>query len=240
MLAHDAEHFVSGGMAALVVHRLELIKIDQQQREARPRGTGRFHRCIQLLAKQDAVGQAGQRIVMREIVGARFGIAEPGHVRDHADQERDQIAVGTAQMDKPFAGDHDPDDSRPVGDHLLVLMRLAGGEHLVVDGPEDRGLLRWLEIEIRPADQRGAVAPQHVAEGLVDDDETVVPILDEDRIGNGVQDLLQRLGRIHHAQHRRFAPACGGPFNVLVPGWRSTSTGARRRNPQVQSILSFK
>ena len=72
------------------------------------------------------------------IAAVRFRFAERGDVGDDGDEQRDVVA----DMHAPFPRDDRADVAVQIGVLFLVLVLLAGRENLVVDLPEDLGLLR--------------------------------------------------------------------------------------------------
>ena len=64
-------------MAERVVHRLELVEIEAQQRQSLTAPCVR-QRALELSTEQHAVGQIGQRVVMRDMGHPRFGRAPFG------------------------------------------------------------------------------------------------------------------------------------------------------------------
>jgi len=81
-----------------------------------------------------------------------------------------------------------------------------GREGRLVLRPEDSRLFRGHEIEVCAAQQLVTLATHHGAECIIEKDESVLLILDEDRVGNGVDDVRQRdhLAR-RQLQHLPFA-----------------------------------
>ena len=81
-----AQQFIADRMAESVVDALEMIEIEAMHGEAARRaGATPRQQRFEPLTEQDAVWQIGQRIVMRHIGDARFGLLALGDVddRDH-------------------------------------------------------------------------------------------------------------------------------------------------------------
>lgn len=68
---HGPQQLVTDRMAQRVVHRFELVEVKEQQREAATLPRVR-KRMLELLTEQHAVGQVGERVVMREMNHFRF------------------------------------------------------------------------------------------------------------------------------------------------------------------------
>jgi hypothetical protein len=73
-LRHRPQQRIADGMTERVVHRLELVEVEAQQREAfaAPRGS---ERVLQSFAEQYAVRQVGQRVMMRKMRHSCFRLA---------------------------------------------------------------------------------------------------------------------------------------------------------------------
>ena len=82
-LRHLAQQQIAGGMAKAIVHRLEAIQIDKQQRRRLARQGGVLHQIIQRFAEQAAVGQPGERIEARQLRDAFLAAPHLGHVAAH-------------------------------------------------------------------------------------------------------------------------------------------------------------
>ena len=92
-VAHDgaqpvgdrAQQRIAGRVPERVVHLLELVEIDEQHREVAV-ALHRGQRELHLVVEEDAVRQAGQRVVARQMVDLRLGILALGHVLDQHDR----------------------------------------------------------------------------------------------------------------------------------------------------------
>ena len=82
--ATDAQELVAAGMAQRIVDLLELVEVDEMDRE-RPAPAQARHRRVHLVAEQGAVGQAGERIVARQLVDLGLGHAAVGDVLEQHD-----------------------------------------------------------------------------------------------------------------------------------------------------------
>ena len=79
-LGELAQQAVAGIVAQRIVHLLELVQIDQQQR-AGAAGFGRFQQhTLELSQKEVTVGQLGDRIVVRELVQPALCLAALGEL----------------------------------------------------------------------------------------------------------------------------------------------------------------
>ena len=78
-----AQQQIAGSMAEAIIHRLEAIEIDKQQRRRPARQGGRFHQIIERFAEQAAVGQPGERIEARQLRDAFLAAPHLGHVAAH-------------------------------------------------------------------------------------------------------------------------------------------------------------
>src|SRR5258706_7693527 len=109
-------------------------------------------------------------------------------IRDHAAQADDNPGlVSQRELTRPDRAEI----AGGIGDTLLVLVRLAGGDHLVVDLPEDLVLLAWDKFRIAMADEPVAWLAQQLVECLVAGDEAMLQVLDEDGVGYRVDHQLE-------------------------------------------------
>ncbi len=81
---HGFEQLVAALVAQRVVDALELVEVEKQHRKLLA-AADPLERMIQLLAEKHAVGQTGQRVVMRKPRDPRLGLFALGDVFDHAD-----------------------------------------------------------------------------------------------------------------------------------------------------------
>ena len=70
-------------MAEAIIHRLEAIEIDKQQRRRPARQGSIFNQIIQRFAEQAAVGQPGERIEARQLRDAFLAAPHLGHITSH-------------------------------------------------------------------------------------------------------------------------------------------------------------
>jgi hypothetical protein len=104
-IGHRGQELVAAGMSERVVHVLEVIEVEKERCYdfAAPRAC---HGELQLLLEQDAVGQVGQRVMMRHVRDLGIGASLLGDVLVGGDP----TAVGHGLM-------RDADDA-PVGERL--------------------------------------------------------------------------------------------------------------------------
>ena len=80
-LRHVMQQLVAGRVAERVVDRLEAVEVDQHQREALAVAALARERVLDAVAQQHAVGEAGERVVMRhvgDLVGAALAFGDVG------------------------------------------------------------------------------------------------------------------------------------------------------------------
>ena len=85
-LADLLEHVVADPVAEGVVDLLELVEVDQDDREQAAVAPAARHRLAQAVLEQEPVGQAGQRVVLGEMQHAGFGPLAFGDVGRGADE----------------------------------------------------------------------------------------------------------------------------------------------------------
>lgn len=131
---HADQYFVASGVTEGVIHRFEAVQVDVEQCQCRA-ATKRRQILIQVVAQPAAVGQAGQGIVLREVLNASLRLGFLG-----------DVAGGAA-----------------IADQLVVLMDGAGSqpaETLAAIGGTIAAA-QWCDLWcLEPVLQRGTVADQ--------------------------------------------------------------------------------
>ncbi len=145
-------------MAERVVDALEVVEVDEQQRQRLARDPRQLDLLAQALHEGHPVGQAGQRIVVREVVDARLrgvAVAQVAHHR-HA-----QLLVAIDQR----AADELHRDAHAVlaDDGAFVAELLAAVEHRL----HARALVRRDEVQRMAAAQLGERVAQELAQRRV-------------------------------------------------------------------------
>ena len=79
-LGDAAQQLVADGVAERVVDHLEAIKIEEQQQTALVVALRLFHGVLDAVVKQQAVRQAGQRIMMRHVIESLLRIVNGRHI----------------------------------------------------------------------------------------------------------------------------------------------------------------
>ena len=82
---HDPDQRVAGRMAEGVVHLLELVEVDQKHGRMAGVTLGQGQRPAEPVAKEKPVGQAGQRVMVREPADLLLGLDLLGAVLDQAE-----------------------------------------------------------------------------------------------------------------------------------------------------------
>ncbi|PZS83153.1 hypothetical protein A7X74_07930 [Stenotrophomonas maltophilia] len=90
---------IAGGVAEAVVDGLEAIQVDEQHRQRCATVTCFLDGLCRLLAKQHAIGQAGQQIVVGQQFDALVGLALTRYVTEQHHEARRQ-AVTAVQLDQ--------------------------------------------------------------------------------------------------------------------------------------------
>ena len=111
---------VAGLVPQRVVDFLEAVEVEAHDRERAVRGAGRADRLGEAFAEQEAVGQAGQRVMVREVPDLRLRHAPLGHVGvgQHHPAARDRVALHLDDL---------PADLGVLGAGRLLVR--AGGGH---------------------------------------------------------------------------------------------------------------
>ena len=87
---HRLQQLVAARVAEAVVDDLEAVEVEEQHGRAAlgVMALGAPDRLVQAVQEQDAVGQAGERVVERVVLQAALGLAAVGDVGDRADDAR--------------------------------------------------------------------------------------------------------------------------------------------------------
>ena len=93
------EQRIARGMAERVVDPLEVVEVDEQQRQPGVGGPGGDHQMLELAEQRVAVGQAGQRIVMLQVVQLVLHVAALADVAQHRHAHR-RAALQRAALDQ--------------------------------------------------------------------------------------------------------------------------------------------
>ncbi|MNF71292.1 hypothetical protein D3C84_532390 [compost metagenome] len=144
---HGLEQLVTDRVPEAVIDHLEMIQIDHQQRTAALLDLRRRQCLLGTVGEQQAVGQIGQWIVMRQVLEFVLGILDRADVGKHRDVVAELAVVVMNQADRlplrvdPAVFATVPDLAAPLaatverGEHRLVETRR------VVAGLEQAGLL---------------------------------------------------------------------------------------------------
>ena len=84
-LGHRLEQLVAGRMAERVVDALEMVEIEIEHREL-PAAADQRKLLLELLTQQHAIGQVGERIVVRQVRDPLLRLLAFGDVLDDAEQ----------------------------------------------------------------------------------------------------------------------------------------------------------
>ena len=66
-VGHDAEELVAGRVAVAVVHKLEVVEVDEEHGDRQVAALGARDRLLEVLLEEEAVGQVGQRVVVGQM-----------------------------------------------------------------------------------------------------------------------------------------------------------------------------
>ena len=94
--ADTEQQFVPAGMAQRVVHSLEPVEVEDPDDEAGLPPLRGGDGLAEPVSEQGAVGQAGQRVSVGELLDERLGLLAVGEVGDHPDTA-DDLVLGPAQ-----------------------------------------------------------------------------------------------------------------------------------------------
>ena len=195
---HRRQHAVAGAVAEVVVHPLEVVQVEQEQRAAHPVAAAVRDVAVQLLLEAAPVEQAGQRVVVGHVAQARLGrcaldlqLPRVRHVDPGADHVRD-IAVRAGQRGgRPLDQPQVAVARAPV--ELGAHGRLAGAQrsHAVLGDPPLVGRDQ-VEQRVGRLQLGGGVAQQRLA-GAIPPDEPAIGVDDDDQRRRSVEHRIQEL-----------------------------------------------
>ena len=139
---HFLQQHVADGVAERVVDGLEAVEVDEHHRGLLAVAVGQRERLLQAVLQQAPVGQAGERVVVGEVLGARVGLLQlDGALGDRA---LERVARGLGQRPRLVLGG----DVLVAPDPLLLLVAgvdaaaaRAADEGAAVAAPERRLVL---------------------------------------------------------------------------------------------------
>ncbi len=115
---HRREQLVTGGVAEGVVDRLEVVEVDEEDGDrlvaAHQPGEG----VLQPIEEQDAVGQAGERVVQRAMLGLALGARA-------VDRRRDDVRDRLEELDL-LVGERAPARAVDAEDAVRALVTANG------------------------------------------------------------------------------------------------------------------
>lgn len=118
---------VTGRMALPVVDSLEPVQVEEQQGDLPVDPAGAPHRVVQPIAEERAVGQIGERVVLREVLQPRFVLLAGRDVPERRDVMADRPAFAAGRRDRQILGEDLP-ALAPVPD--LALPEAVGENRL--------------------------------------------------------------------------------------------------------------
>ena len=180
---HRLQQPVAGQVAERIVDALEVVEVDEQQRQRRAVLAAGVRQLLEVLDEGGAVRQAGQRVVVREMVDARARQLAVAHVAH--DRHAQPLAVAQHRAHDELDRDA---GAVPVHHGAVVARLLARGDHR-----SDLGHLLGRDELERPA-------AEHLLEPLADQlaqrrvgvgDEAVA--MEHDAFGAGLHELGEAL-----------------------------------------------
>ena len=165
----ELQHAVAGMMSERVVDLLEAVQVEQQQRQRLALAGGDARRLVETIVQERAVGQVGQRVVIRQVDEALF---DPAALTPHARVAQLALDGGDQALQAAF--------------HQVVVRagphRGDGG--VFADGPRHEDERQVGVVLAQQGERRGAGEARH---GVVGDRD--IPRL-------ALQRLDQRLRRV--------------------------------------------
>ncbi len=193
-LGQHAQHGVAGRVAERVVEPLEPVEIDEEQHDAATRRPIFGHCRVQALAKERAIGQIGQPVVMGHVADALALELLVCHVLGNAQQILG-LSVLVADDDHPRAQIAQAVVRRVHGLRLddLHLLRV---QNLAIAGDEPIGLLLGKNLMVGLADDGLPGNAEKLLPGPVQENEAeIAGVFDEDHGGNILDDRVEEFSR---------------------------------------------
>ena len=193
-VGHGAQQAVTDVVAQGVVHELEAVQVDEQDRHLFARDGRLRQRLAQALLAQRAVGQLGQHVVLRQKADALFFGLAVGDVDGNANEVAHLPAGGAFAHHRH----HQP--------RRVTAPRLAADAHLALPGVF---LAQGGPFGPRAVQQAGNVVTDHLVElvgraaakRLVHADDLALRVHDDDALGRSLEHLGPQLQPLlHHLQ----------------------------------------
>ncbi len=164
-LAHQLQQLVANGMAQAVVYALEVIQVQQQQGATALVGLRRRQCLLHPVGKQQAVGQASQRVVVGQIGKFLFRMLDGADVTEHRHVMAElTFVVANGANSLPLRVDLAA--FAPIPDFTAPLALLGqGGENLLVEG---QAMVAGLELARALADDLILLVAGDAHEGTID------------------------------------------------------------------------
>jgi hypothetical protein len=141
---------------------------------------------------RDAAGEQPHALHLLRLAKLLLETPALGDVADDADDPLLARPAGVEHLLRDDRVKH----ALGVGDLFFVDVLSARSEDQLVFRPEDVGLALGKEVVVRFAEQLVPLAPDELAERLVHQHPAMLRVLHEDRIGDGVDDLVQVAVRV--------------------------------------------
>ena len=183
------QEIVADRPAEGMVDLTEAVKVENQECCPLPLAGRLGEQRVQLLPQRGDVGKTGEPVSLGAEQDLGFGPAEIGYVAD-VDQHK---VLSVRKPQATLARDQRASVASTVGQKLFVRVGLTGFEDALIVGDVDIRLLAWLQIVVGPTDDLIVGSSEQRAAGAIDEDESVLPILHQDRIVDQVEDGTQRV-----------------------------------------------
>ena len=186
-----AQQRIAGGMAEHVVHRFEAVEIEAQHGEALARARRQLHGGSDAFVEGRAIGQLGERIVMRHVRDALLVALAVGEVAHDADEV---LRFAVVAIDRyPRVGDDAGAVAR--GRHRVLVAEDdgAGGDQSTVLLFDLPGGGRRHDVDGALAEHGGAVDAEILLGGAVDQQiAQVLRALHDDRRRHVLDDRVEK------------------------------------------------
>jgi hypothetical protein len=178
---------IAGRMSERVVDLLEAVEVEKEQRHTAPRAPEVGHCRVQVLAKQRAIGEIGEAVVVSHVPDALTGQLLLRDVLGNSEDVLRSVGV-VANGDRSRAQEAQA-IMRGMDRLLLDELHLPGFERPAVSRHKPVGLLLGKEVVVGLADDGRARDPEEFFAGAVQQDETASGgILDENNPRHALDD----------------------------------------------------
>ena len=226
-LGHGLQQAVAGVLAEALVHPPEAIEVEQQHRGLALAGGGALDRLLQPFHEELAVGEAGERVVLGQVVEPGLVLLLAAEVAEHAHVVRGQ-AVGAVHRAQGQALGVDLAALAPIP--YLAHPRAAGDQRVPHAGVEGGVMAAGLQdARVQPEHFRTGVAGDAL-EGRVAVEDVAGEVGDHDALAQAL-DHLAPDAQVRFARAQTVLGVAAGPALACL------GQAARQRRGEAREVV---